>query len=395
MNHYSKYKSSGVDWLTQIPSHWTMSKTKYVFKYTTGFTPSSGQDEFYNGDLTWVTITDMNQKIVSESQNALSRLAVERYKPEITKKGSLLFSFKLSVGKVAYAGKDLYTNEAIISISPDQNYDVRYFYYALPEQLLQNANENIYGAKILNQDLIKNAYICIPPKQEQTAIANFLEEKTAAIDKLISNKKKLIELLREERTAIINEAVSGEGKNWEKKKLKYVVDNFDSLRVPLNATQRDGGKKYDYYGASGIIDKVAEYIFDGDYILIGEDGANLLTRSTALAFKASGKFWVNNHAHILKPKNGDIDFFTYLLESLDYTAWVTGSAQPKLTAENLMNITLQVPSLKEQQEIVHRLQTETMRIDATISKIIRDVNLLDEYRTALISEVVTGKIKVV
>ena len=78
-------------------------------------------------------------------------------------------------------------------------------------------------------------------------------------------------------------------------------------------------KIYDYYGASGVIDQVDDYIFDGEYILLGEDGANLLARSSPLAFQARGKFWVNNHAHILRPKNGNIDYYTYLLESIDYT----------------------------------------------------------------------------
>ena len=149
MKRYEKYKPSGIDWLPQIPSQWKMSKAKYYFKYTTGFTPPSGEDDFYNGEIIWVTIADMNQKIVSQSANTLSQLAIERYKPDVTKRGSLLFSFKLSVGKVAYAGKDLYTNEALISILPDANYDVRYFYYTLPEQLLQNANENIYCSQYL------------------------------------------------------------------------------------------------------------------------------------------------------------------------------------------------------------------------------------------------------
>jgi type I restriction enzyme S subunit len=134
--------------------------------------------------------------------------------------------------------------------------------------------------------------------------------------------------------------------HWEVKRLKYVANNLNYKRIPLSSEQRSGIEKiYDYYGASGVIDQVDDFLFDGDFILVGEDGANLITRSVPLAFKASGKFWVNNHAHILQPKNGNIEFFTYYLESIDYSIWISGSAQPKLTSENLMNIHVGFPPL--------------------------------------------------
>jgi type I restriction enzyme S subunit len=96
--------------------------------------------------------------------------------------------------------------------------------------------------------------------------------------------------------------------HWSVKRIKYVFNFHDNQRIPLSTDERGKMlvKKYDYYGASGVIDKVENYIFDGVFILFGEDGANLLARNSPLAFKASGRFWVNNHAHILSPKNMDI-----------------------------------------------------------------------------------------
>ena len=176
----------------------------------------------------------------------------------------------------------------------------------------------------------------------------------------------------------------------------YQISSVDHKRVPLSGEERGKmtNKIYDYYGASGIIDRVDDYIFDGEYILIGEDGANLLARNSPLAFKAIGKFWVNNHAHILKPKYGSLDYFTNLLESIDYTIWVSGSAQPKLTAENLANIEIVEPPLKDQTMIVQFIEEKTLKIDNYISKIYQKIELLKEYRTALISKAVTGKIDV-
>lgn len=253
-----------------------------------------------------------------------------------------------------------------------------------------------------------------PPLPEQQQIANYLDHKTAKIDSLIEKKKRLIELLKEERTAVINQAVTkgldpnrpmkdsgiewlGEiPGHWDIRKIKYVLKFFDHIRVPLSSDERGrmAEKIYDYYGASGIIDKVEDYLFDGEYILVGEDGANLLTRSTALAFKAIGKFWVNNHAHILQPKNGNIDYFVNLLECIDYRLYVSGSAQPKLTQERLGAIEIIEPPLKEQNLIVNYIEKETIRIDSIISTSEKEIALLQEYRTALISEVVAGKIDV-
>jgi type I restriction enzyme S subunit len=154
-------------------------------------------------------------------------------------------------------------------------------------------------------------------------------------------------------------------------------------------------KQYDYYGASGIIDKVDDYLFEGEYILVGEDGANLLSRSTPLAFKACGKFWVNNHAHILKPKGENIlAYYVHLLETLDYTVLVTGSAQPKLTQEALGNQIIIEPTIKDQISIVEFIKDKEKKILSSILHIEKELALIEEYRTALINEAVTGKIKV-
>ena len=107
MKTYDKYKSSGVDWIDNIPEHWHILKTKHVFKYTTGFTPPTGENRFYDGDITWITIGDMNEEVVSDSSTKLTDIAIDICKPDLTVKNSLLFSFKLSVGKVAFAGTDL------------------------------------------------------------------------------------------------------------------------------------------------------------------------------------------------------------------------------------------------------------------------------------------------
>jgi type I restriction enzyme S subunit len=139
---------------------------------------------------------------------------------------------------------------------------------------------------------------------------------------------------------------------WLTKTLDQISTNLDSRRVPITKGVRASGK-YPYYGASGIVDYVGDYIFEEDTLLISEDGANLLARSTPIAFPASGKYWVNNHAHILKFENLTTQRFVELyLESIPLDDYITGAAQPKLNQKALNSIPIPAPPLPEQQRIV-------------------------------------------
>ncbi|SIQ10393.1 type I restriction enzyme, S subunit [Aromatoleum tolulyticum] len=139
---------------------------------------------------------------------------------------------------------------------------------------------------------------------------------------------------------------------WETKTLDQISLNLDSKRVPITKADRVGGM-YPYYGASGIVDYVADYIFDCDALLVSEDGANLLARSTPIAFSVSGKYWVNNHAHILKFGSLTTQRFVELyLESIPLNDYVTGAAQPKLNQKALNSIPIPYPPLGEQDRIV-------------------------------------------
>lgn len=154
--------------------------------------------------------------------------------------------------------------------------------------------------------------------------------------------------------------------DWEVKKLEDICEFLDSMRKPIKSSDREFMKgNIPYYGASGVIDWVNDYIFNEDLILLGEDGENLKSRNVPLAFKVNGKCWVNNHAHVLRCKHGSIDFITEVLESKDYTSYIIGSAQPKLTQAQCRKILLQVPSLKEQEKIAEILSTVDTQIDDT------------------------------
>lgn len=146
-------------------------------------------------------------------------------------------------------------------------------------------------------------------------------------------------------------------RDWDVKELKDVVVFLDRKRKPIRDSDRSKiNGIYPYYGASGIIDYVNDFIFDEELILLGEDGANIINRSSPLAFRVSGKIWVNNHAHILKPnKNIEAGYLTEFLESLRYDRFNTGTAQPKLNKEVCSSIPIILPPLPEQKAIAHIL----------------------------------------
>ena len=158
---------------------------------------------------------------------------------------------------------------------------------------------------------------------------------------------------------------------WEKKRLEECVDFLDGLRKPIKSEDRKSEQGlYPYYGASGIIDYIDDFIFDGEYILLSEDGANIIDRNYRVAFIAKGKIWVNNHAHVLQPYDGfDINFLSETLERLNYAVYNTGTTMPKLNQEVCRNINLKIPSTKEQNKIGALLSLLNERI-ATQNKII-------------------------
>ena len=407
MKRYPEYKESGVEWIGEIPAHWEIGQIKHI---ATLISQKSTPE------------TDAI-KISPENVEPKTGKVLDFYSPYDSvgvkfQAGDVLFNkLRVYLSKVIFAEYSGYSLGEMIVVRPSLQDTAKYvFYLMLSPRFIEYCDSMSYGVKMprTSVDDILNAQIPLASYQEQIQIVNFLDCKTKQIDELIRIKARQVELLQEQRTVLINQTVTkGLDPNvemkpsevewigdipahWKISRVKYELESLNNLRVPLNAETRGimKLKVYDYYGASGVIDKVENYIFDEPLILIGEDGANLYSRSTALAFKATGKYWVNNHAHVLRPKYGNIDYFTNMLESLDYTHYITGAAQPKLTSERLMNITIIVPPLPEQTQIAHFLNHKTAKIDELRSNEQRSVELLKEYRQTLIYEVVTGKIDV-
>ncbi|MEZ7922550.1 MAG: restriction endonuclease subunit S [Acinetobacter towneri] len=178
--------------------------------------------------------------------------------------------------------------------------------------------------------------------------------------------------------------------DWLKTNLGEVVKFSNGKRVPLSESERQKRQgAYRYYGASGVIDYVDDYLFDGEYILIGEDGANIITRSSTLAFVVTGKFWVNNHAHIFQSKEGNNIFLATYLESLNFEKFNSGTAQPKLNLENLKKVPVANPTKEEQTKIATFLSA----VDEKISQLSQKLQLLGQYKQGMMHKLFSQQIR--
>ena len=173
-------------------------------------------------------------------------------------------------------------------------------------------------------------------------------------------------------------------------KLGDIVESLDSLRRPVKSADRVPGP-YPYYGASGVVDFVDDWIFEGQSLLVSEDGANLRARSSPIAFCADGRYWVNNHAHVLRALGSTTnEFLAHYLESADIDLALTGTTMPKLNAANLLRIEVPQPPLAIQQEVTETLE----RLAVTVTASENELQRVGELRTALLRGLLVGAVDI-
>ncbi|CAA0327566.1 conserved hypothetical protein [Alteromonas alvinellae] len=423
---YEEYINSGVEWLDVIPAHWNLSKVKYLAPFQVGWTPPTKNDENFNGSNIWVNISDLKAKVITSSEKKISDKAAKEASMSITPQGSLMYSFKLSVGAVSFAGCDMYTNEAIASFLENDHLPLSYLYYALPKFVIENASTNIYGAKILNQELIKNALLLAPPYDEAELIANFLNHETAKIDTLIEKQQQLIKLLKEKRQAVISHAVTkglypdvpmkdsgvewlGEvPEAWAIKSYRYACKIY---RGKFGHRPRNDPAFYDGefpFIQTGDVARADKFISSYNQTLNekGKGVSQLFPAGTlmmAIAANIGDTAILGFEAYApdsvvgFKPyANLDIEFLRYsfmaALPALEQTS--TQSTQANLNVDRIGAVKGTFPPFDEQLEIVNYLDNLLERYDS-IEKQCKDaIELMKERRTALISAAVTGKIDV-
>ena len=260
----------------------------------------------------------------------------------------------------------------------------RYIRYLFDSSIIQQqVEQNAQGLTRFGVSKFQFASFSIPfpPVPIQEEVVHILD----SFDSLLGNINEEISVRQIQSTRAINRLLSDVNNEWEEKPIEEICENCDKKRRPITAQFRKKGI-YPYYGASGIVDYVADYIYDGDYLLISEDGANLLARHTPIAFSISGKNWVNNHAHVLKFKQLCTQkFVEYYINSISIEAFVSGGTQPKLNQASLKTIPIPFPPIAEQQRIVAQLDT----VKALIANLDEERDLrqqqFEHYREQLIS----------
>lgn len=348
---------------------WTYKKLGELFPIVMGKTPprnvSRYWDEKKETNNLWVSIADLSKyegKEIHETKEHISDEGKQGIKQ--IPKGSLLVSFKLTLGKMAFAGEKLYTNEAIMSLQRRDDVDLVFLYYYfsfLDWNKIASGNEKVKG-KTLNKKSLSEIPVAYIPLKDQHSIVARLDAAFAHIDALKANAEKQLAEARQLFQAELTERMRPK-EGWEEKTLPDISENLDSIRIPVTKKNRTEGK-YPYYGASGIVDYVDDYLFDEDFLCISEDGANLLMRTYPIAFPISGKVWVNNHAHVLRFKSLITQkYVEYYFSGLKLDEYVTGAAQPKLTQKALNSIIINIPkTIDIQRSIVSRLNALSANI---------------------------------
>ncbi len=309
------------------------------------------------------------------------------------KSGDLILCVRGSTtGRMNIAGFDACIGRGVAAIrakkyQPWINYFIRHKRYEIHAKGTGATFPNVSAQTLAEFQLI------YPPLQEQERIVGILDQAFDGIATAKANAEKNLQNARAIFESHLDAVFSQRGEGWVETTIERISENLDSRRIPITKNVRKAGE-YPYYGASGIVDYVADYIFDEDILLISEDGANLLARSTPIAFSVSGKCWVNNHAHILKFQNKDTQKYVELyINSIPIDEYVTGAAQPKLNQRMLNVIPIPIPkTTSEQSEIVKKLEgisSETQSLEVIYQK---KIAALDDLKKSLLDQAFTGNL---
>lgn len=429
---YPEYKPSGFDWLPEVPAHWVDRKIARDIPFVVGWTPPSGKDEYYDGDLPWVTIADMTQMSVEDTKSKISHLAVQDKGAKVVPAGSMLFSFKLSVGKIAFLTIDSYTNEAIAGFLPCGPLDLEYWKYAAPEFIPRYGRENIYGATLLNQELISSVRFSAPARAEQTKIARFLDHETARIDALIEEQLRLIELLKEKRQAVISHAVTkgldptvpmkdsgvewlGEvPAHWEVTRLRRICVEINDINHVMPVAVESG---VPFLSAKDLFDdgtlnftEDVKMISESDFMTLSKKicprrGDIIYSRIGACLGKArlvetDERFLVSYSCCVVRVVESIAcpRFIQHLLDGemilTEARMRTQGIGVPDLGLGEIGRFPIALPPVTEQQQIARYLDDKAGKFATLTAEAKRATTLLQEHRSALISAAVTGKIDV-
>ena len=451
MKRYSKYKDSGIEWLGEIPREWNPIRLKRIFNVVNGSTPKSSKSSYWNGQIVWITPNDLGKLrdiFFKDSERSISKEGYKSCGVTLAPEESIALSTRAPIGHLGIGKVEFCTNQGCRTlIKKEEKTQTLYFYYLL----LCGKNELIsYGKGSTFIELSKvdleNFMLCEPTKQQQQSILLYLRRKIGQINQLIQKKQKLIELLEEKRTAAINAAVTGKidlrdwkpgmkesdlkpypkykpsGIEWIGEVPKYwdVISFKFGLEIPItdgpHETPEFLNNGIPFISAEAIKNDVIDFDKKRGYISIEDHkrfskkylpqyGDVFMVKSGATTgnvarVQTREEFNIWSPLAVLRPDKTitTTDFIFYYMKSTAFfnsveINWSYGTQQ-NIGMNVIKNLKFLLPSLNEQEVITNFLNKTTQNIDDIINKIKIQIDFLEEYRTTLISNVVTGKIDV-
>lgn len=359
-------------------------------------------ENFIDSGVPVIRGTNMNfSKYVDGFFVFLSNEKADQLKSSNCFPGDLVFTHRGTIGQVALIPEGKYPRYVIsqsgmkLSVKEDildKNFLFYYFKSSNGQhELLQN--ESQVGVPSISSPLtsLKAVNVLLPPLPEQKAIASILSSLDDKVD-LLYRQNKTLEAMSESlfRQWFVEEAEA----SWEEGRLGNVIECYDNKRIPLSKMQRDKMKEGDlfpYYGAASIMDYVNDYIFDGDYILLGEDGTVRTNEGYPILQYATGKFWVNNHAHVLKAKPPYSNFLIWnYLKKKNIDEIVTGAVQPKINQTNLLALDFPIIPV----DLVNKFNEQTYSVFQRINQNKLQIKTLEKMRDTLLPKLLSGDVSV-
>jgi len=434
---YPKYKPSEVDWLGTIPIHWEVRKLRYfASSVSTGTTPSSNESQyFFEPTETWYTPSDFDDSTLKlkESKRRLNQLAVAEGIVKLFPKNSVLVvGIGATLGRVGIAKGSFSCNQQINVIVPEEYLSADFLAYSLQvKSEIMKVISNATTLGIMNQDKTKLVELCAPDIEEQKQIADFLDFKTVQIDRLIEKKEALIEKLNEKRIALITQAVT-KGLNlkvpmkpssvdwlgevpvhWNTKRLRFAIQSnplkseIDDLErddlvsfVPMDAVGEYGGIRLDMEKPLDAVYDGYTYFRNNDVVIAKitpcfENGKGAIAEELT-----NGVAFGTTELHVMRPLEGYSSRWLFYLSichafrEIGASEMYGAGGQKRVPEGFIKNFRIGIPDFDEQESIADFIDAEVKKMDEMLRVNNLTIERLTEYRTALITAAVTGKIDV-
>lgn len=379
---------------------WIECKISDIGTVVGGATPSTKKPENYeNGDIAWITPKDLSSfsgRYIQRGERNITEIGLKSCSTQLLPKDTVLFSSRAPIGYVAIAENAVCTNQGFKSVIPNEDTDPIFLYYLLKynkDKIESMGSGTTF--KEVSGNTMKNIVVSVPQdKQVQEKIASVLD----AIDEKIEENERINNNLEQQAQAIYNNMVPYSVDDilpteWYKGTVEDIIEIHDSKRIPLSgqARQKMEKKTYPYYGAASLMDYVDDYIFEGKYLLLGEDGTVVDAAGFPILQYVWGKFWVNNHAHILTGKHGfTVESLMLLFRRTPVKSIVTGAVQPKISQANLKSIPIVIPS----EAILSELNNAIEPLFSQIRVNIEENKSLAALRDTLLPKLMSGEIDV-